>query len=112
MKILLTENRMEELIKNQIMKRVPNVVNVLFKDSKVFLASDKKTITRTDVIVIADPRNVLGGETYEYNGYLLNQIKDEVISILNDTFGLDIYAYGSEWGLSIKVVTLISYIGG
>lgn len=104
MKYLITENKMNDLIEKYIKSNFSEVVSVRFYNVNVYLASDARTIVRTDIHVIADTNNVRN-ENIEYihqgSIHQAREFKRELWNELNSIFNLGLELYGSKWGLEV-----------
>jgi len=101
MKYLITENKMNDLIERYIKSNFSEVVSVRFYNVNVFLASDDKTIERTDIHVIADTNNVRDGYIHQGSIHQAREFKRELWNELNSMFNLGLELYGSKWGLEV-----------
>jgi len=102
MKYLITENRLESMIKEYILENY-DVMNVEYTTTNSYLASGpnekgKTNITVKVINVYID--NIKHNKTY----YDMKQIKSSIWDIMEGLFGIDLYGYGSEWGLKVYQV--------
>ena len=99
MKYIITESRMENLIKEFILKNY-DVANVDFTTKSVRLGSGPNKEGHTIIarhIINIDVNNYDG----RYNDYKVTQIGVKIGEDLRNYFGLSFGDYGSEWGLKI-----------
>ena len=102
MKYLITENRMETMIKEYILRNY-DVLDVEYTTSKSYLASgpNEKGETSVNVKVI----NVYIENFKHKKRYGdLKEIKSSLWNILGSLFGIDLNGYGSEWDLKVYQV--------
>ena len=100
MKILIKEERRNDLIEKFILNGYPMVKKVFFTTKKIKLASEPNSrgenmIDRTIINI-----DFIDGKMTHSPSYMLRKIKNQV----NPIFGLDIESYGSDWGLEGKMV--------
>lgn len=100
MKILIKEERRNDLIEKFILNGYPMVKKVFFTTKKIKLASEPNSrgenmIDRTIINI-----DFIDGKMTHSPSYMLRKIKNQI----NPIFGLDIESYGSDWGLEGKMV--------
>jgi len=100
MKILIKEERRNDLIEKFILNGYPMVKKVFFTTKKIKLASEPNSrgenmIDRTIINI-----DFIDGKMTHSPSYMLKKIKNQI----NPIFGLDIESYGSDWGLEGKMV--------
>ena len=103
MKYIITESRMENLVKEFILNNY-DVANVDITTKKVKLGSGPNSEGYTSIdrkIINIDVNNYNG----QYNDYKVAQIGVKIGENLNSYFGFSLGEYGSEWGL--KVYSLV-----
>lgn len=105
MKYIITENKAQNIIERYIRSNYPEVINVLFKTTGVWLASEDKRIERTDIVIICDFIGILEGK--KGGTYYVDKAR-EMRTEISDFFNLNIYEYGSSWDISVKQVTLVN----
>ena len=99
MKYIITESRIEGLVKEFILNNY-DVVNVDFTTKSVRLGSGPNKEGHTVIarkIINIDVNNYDG----RYNDYKVAQIGVKIGEDLNSYFGFEFGEYGSEWGLKI-----------
>ena len=98
MKYIITESKMENMIKDYILNNNNDVVNVEFETKRVGLGSgpNKKgqTIVDKKVIMITID-NVKNKKT----PFELREETRKIARTLEGLFGIDFRSYGSEWDL-------------
>lgn len=97
MKYLITENKMESIIKNYILKNY-DVIDVDFIEGKVHLGSgpnEKGETNVTQKVIIIYINNIKNQKTYGE----LHEIKSSLWKNLKGFFSLDFNKYGSAWGI-------------
>ena len=102
MKYIITENRMELMIKEYIIKSF-DAFDVEFTTRNVHLGSgpNEKGETSVKQKVI----NVYFNYLKDKKSYSeLRQIKSELWNILPSLFGVDFESYGSEWDLKVYIL--------
>lgn len=106
MKYLITESKINDLIKKFILEEFPNVYSVKFYPTSVTLGSSEgfPSIVRTEIVVVID--NIDDRLNRSQLWDLRHKIQDSVDKV----FGLNTEKYGSEWGfkffqLSIRSIT-------
>ena len=103
MKYIITEGRMNNMIKEYILKNY-DVVDVEFDIKRVHLASgpNKKGETSIDQTTIEIYiNNIKNTKTFVD----LQNIKTGIMFNLEQLFGIDFRTYGSEWDLTFYEVT-------
>lgn len=103
MKYIITESRIENLVKEFILNNY-DVANVDITIKKVKLGSGPNKEGHTFIdrkIINIDVNNYDG----RYNDYKVAQIGVKIGENLNSYFGFSLGEYGSEWGL--KVYSLV-----
>jgi hypothetical protein len=100
MKVLIKEEKRNDLIEKYILNTFPMVGKVTFETKKVQLASGENirgenVINRTKIHI-----DFIDGKMTHSPSYMLRKIKNQI----NPIFGLDIESYGSDWGLEGKMV--------
>lgn len=63
MRIILSENKVQESIAEFIRQSFPEVIRVDFKPIKVYLGHDVRSIERIRITVLMDPSGVLDGRS-------------------------------------------------
>lgn len=98
MKIIITESKMENMIKDYILSNYDNIADVEFGVKRVHLGSgpNEKGETSVNQKVIMITLNNLKDKKSRSE---LHEITREIARILENVFGIDFRAYGSEWGL-------------
>ena len=97
MKILITENKLNNAIERYILDGYPVVKNVTFTKKGVYLASGDKSERRTiqrNIIVIG----LISGQMTHSPNWTMRDIGRDV----NRMFGLRIDESGSNWGIEYK----------
>jgi hypothetical protein len=100
MKILIKEERRNDLIEKYILTTFPMVGKVTFETKKVQLASGENirgenVINRTKIHI-----GFIDGKMTHSPSYMLKKIKTQ----LNPMFGLELDEYASDWGLEGKMI--------
>lgn len=113
MRIILSENKVQESIAEFIRQSFPEVIRVNFKPIKVFLAHDDKTIERTRITVLMDPSGVLTGEGSlnnrgsSFNGDMYTGLRRDIWQKVDAFFGLGLSEYGSSWDIEFGVIQAV-----
>ena len=103
MKYIITESRMESMIKEYILKNY-DVAEVEFGNKRVHLGSgpndkgETSVIQKTITIYINNIKN-----TKNYGE--LKDTKRSISNSLEQLFGVDFLTYGSEWDLNFYQIT-------
>jgi len=102
MKYIITENRIESMIKEYILKNY-DAMDVDFKTKRVHLGSGPNEKGETKIVrkVVEVYINNVKSEK-KYNE--LKEIKSSLWSVLEDLFGIDLTSYGNEWELVVYSV--------
>lgn len=102
MKYIITENKMESLIKEYILKSY-DVMDVEITTKKIYLGSgpNKKGETSlTQKVINVYIENIRGKK-----GFMeLSEISSSLWEVLDSLFSLDLGEYGSEWSLKVYQV--------
>lgn len=108
MKILIKESQMNLAIEQLIKRSVNNVVSVNFKEKQA-MAYDKEktTYTKTVIQVIADPGNVLEGNTYNFKrgDYKHKEMRYELTETLKRYMDIELYEFKSPYDLELFIVS-------
>lgn len=102
MKYLITENKMESIIKDYILNNY-DVMDVEYTESRVHLGSGPNDKGQTDVtqkVINVYIENFKHKKRYGD----LKQIKSSLWNTLGSLFGIDLTKYGSEWDLRVYQV--------
>lgn len=97
MKIIITESKLDNLIKNYLISSY-DLYDVKFGTKTVHLGSgpnDRGETTIKQKTIIIYINNVNGDMSY----YNLRRLREEIRSILENVFDIDFKSYGSEWGV-------------
>lgn len=102
MKYVITENRMEGIIKDYLLKN-PDIIDVDFETIRVYLVSKpnekgENSMEQRQIIVYLD--NIRNTKGYR----ALKEIRDTIKSSLEGLFNLEFDKYGSEWRLVVYQV--------
>ena len=105
MKYIITESRMENLVKEFILNNY-DVANVDITTKQVKLGSGPNREGYTSIdrkIINVDINNLDGRYNYNghYNEYKVTQIGVKIGEDLKSYFGFALGEYGSEWGLKV-----------
>lgn len=103
MKYIITEGRMNNMIKEYILKNY-DVVDVVFDIKRVHLASGPNKKGETSVVQTTIEiyiNNIKNTKTFVD----LQNIKTGIMFNLEQLFGIDFRTYGSEWDLTFYEVT-------
>jgi hypothetical protein len=98
MKYIITESKIENMIKEYILNDDNDVVDVEFGTKRVYLGSGPNEKGETNVIqkvIMVTIDNVKNKKTS-------NELREEtrkIASTLEGLFGIDFKSYGSEWDL-------------
>ena len=102
MKYLITENRLESMIKEYILENY-DVMNVEYTTTNSYLASGPNEKGETNITVKVV--NVyIDNIKHKKNYSEMREIKSNIWNTLNGLFGLDFDKYGSEWDLMVYQV--------
>jgi hypothetical protein len=102
MKYLITENRLESMIKEYILENY-DVMNVEYTTDNVYLASgpnEKGETQYTRKIINVYIDNI----KHQKKSSDIKNIKSSIWDIMEGLFGIDLFGYGSEWGLKVYQV--------
>jgi hypothetical protein len=102
MKYIITENRMESMIKEYILKNY-DVMDVEYSTVNVYLGSGpnekgEKNITQKVINVYIE------NFKHQKKRSDMKEIKSSLWNVLNSLFGIDLGVYGSEWSLVVYQV--------
>lgn len=98
MKYIITESKMENMIKKYILNNLNNVVDVEFGTKRVYLGSgpnDKGYSTVDQKVIMITIDNVKDNK----RPFELREESRKIASIIEGLFGIDFKSYGSEWAL-------------
>jgi len=98
MKYIITESKMENMIKNYLLNNVNDVVDVEFGTKRVHLGSGPNKYGKTNVdqkVIMITIDNVKNKKT----PLELREYTREIARTLEGLFGIDFRSYGSEWDL-------------
>jgi hypothetical protein len=100
MKILIKEERRNDLIEKYILRGYPMVKRVFFTTKLIRLAGEPNERGENDIV-----RNILNidfidGKMTHSPSYMGTKIRNDV----NSMFGLYINKYGASWGMEVKMV--------
>lgn len=102
MKYIITESKMNNMIKDYILK-YHDVMDVDFETKRVHLGSGPNEKGETSVeqkVIVVYINNIKNDKNYGE----LKSIKSDIYSSLEGLFGIDFSAYGSEWDLNVYQV--------
>jgi hypothetical protein len=102
MKYLITENRMESMIKDYILKNY-DVLDVEYTTSMSYLASGPNEKGETNVTVKVINVYIENFKHLKRRSDM-KDIKSSIWNVLNGLFGIDLGMYGTEWGLKVYQV--------
>lgn len=104
MKYIITESKVNLIIKKVILDEFSMVKEVRFTNLKVVMGSSQgaPTIERTVIWVILDN----GQNQYDRNQLI--EIRRNIRSLVDGIFGLDLGKYGSEWDIEFRQVAMVS----
>ena len=98
MKIIITESKFENVIKDYILNEYDNIVDVEFGTKRVHLGSGPNEKGETEVnqkVIMVTIDNVKNRKT---PGELRENTR-KIARIIEGVFGIDFRSYGSEWDL-------------
>jgi hypothetical protein len=99
MKYIITENRMELMIKEYILNNY-DVMDVEYTTKKVHLASGPNE--KGETMVTQKVINVyIENFKHQKSRSEIKDIKSKLWNTLNGLFGLDLEKYGNEWDLTV-----------
>ena len=99
MKYIITENKMESMIKEYILKNY-DVMDVEYTTKRVYLGGGPNEKGETEVtqkVVNVYIENF----KHQKRRSDMKEIKSSIWEVLNGLFGLNLDKYGSEWGLVV-----------
>jgi hypothetical protein len=98
MKYIITESKIENMIKEYILNDDNDVVDVEFGTKRVYLGSgpnekgERNVIQKVIMVTIDNVKN-------KKTSYELREETRKIASTLEGLFGIDFKSYGSEWDL-------------
>ena len=100
MRVLIKEEKRNDLIEKYILRGYPMVKRVFFTTKLIRLAGEPNEKGENDIV-----RNILNidfidGKMTHSPSYMARQIRNDV----NSMFGLYINTYGASWGMEVKMV--------
>ena len=98
MKIIITESKFENVIKDYILNEYDNIVDVEFGTKRVHLGSGPNEKGETEVnqkVIMVTLDNLKQKKTH---GELRENTR-KIGRVLESVFGIDFTSYGSEWNL-------------
>jgi len=102
MKYLITENRMESMIKDYILKNY-DVLDVEYTTIKSYLGSGPNEKGEINVTVKVINVYIENFKHQKRHSEIL-EIKSSIWNVLNGLFGIDLGMYGTEWALKVYQV--------
>jgi hypothetical protein len=104
MKYNIPQDRLNSIIKKFILKSYSEIHDVMFKNKKVFLASnkDQKTITENVIIIIID------NSKNEMDKWELKDLVNEIIGNVENMFELNHLSYGSGWSFKVHQLAIVN----
>ena len=102
MKYIITENKVETLIKDYILNNY-DVMDVEYTTQNVYLASgpnERGQINITTKVINVYVDNI----KHKKRLHEIQEIKSSIWSVLEGLFNIDISQYGSEWNLKVYQV--------
>jgi hypothetical protein len=99
MKMIITESKLINIIKNYILGGYPVVKNVTFITKDVYSESERKTIQKNIIVI-----GLISGQMTHSPSWTMKEIRNDI----NRVFSLDIDKYGSDsdWGIDYKISSL------
>jgi len=97
MKYLLTESKINDLIKRFALKSFPEVSDVFFTTKSIMLGSTegRPVIEQTIINVVINNSN------NEITKQQLSKLEQSIVNSINEMFSLEHSNYGSEWDFRI-----------
>ena len=95
---------MNNVIKDFLMKHFKEVTDVKFVKVNVRLGSDDRDIVRNQIRILITPEYILDGNFDDRVYFSQVGFHKEICDSLNNMFNLDLYEYGSEWGVRLYVL--------
>lgn len=106
MKYLITESRINGVIKEYLESKYDYIVSVSFDKKPVWLAGEDRGHDVNIIYVIVDPHKILEGNINgAFKGYD-NDIRREIWNDLNSFFSLEFDKYGSDWDIEVYGIKL------
>ena len=106
MKLLLTENRLNDLIKDTLMREFPSIYTVIFQPFRTLSISDgkskKRTVTHIQIYLV--PENLQGvypllSSSQVNLEAVARQRKKEIYQFVKHHFPVEIEEFGSDWDI-------------
>lgn len=106
MKLLLTENRLNDLIKDTLMREFPSIYTVIFQPFRTLSVSDGKSkkIVVTHIQIYLVPENLqevyplLSSSQINFEA-VARQQKKEIYQFVKNHFPVEIDEFGSDWNI-------------
>lgn len=106
MKLLLTENRLNDLIKDTLMREFPSIYTVIFQPFRTLSVSDGKSkkILVTHIQIYLVPENLqevyplLSSSQINFEA-VARQQKKEIYQFVKNHFPVEIEEFGSDWNI-------------
>ena len=106
MKLLLTENRLNDLIKDTLMREFPSIYTVIFQPFRTLSVSDGKSkkILVTHIQIYLVPENLQGVYPLLSSSQInfeavARQQKKEIYQFVKHHFPVEIEEFGSDWDI-------------
>lgn len=103
MKYIITEDKMNETLRNFIINKFPEVYDVYFTTGRKALGSTEGT----PIIDYTNINIIINNSGNKYNLEDLYLMSDEIVNKVNGVFGLNIAVYGSSWEIVIKQIAVV-----
>ena len=108
MKVIISEQRINNVIEKLLMNNIDGIKSVDFIEKNVS-AFDKGKPTnykKTSIQIVVDPGNVCGGNLYFSEGVGNLKLRRKIHELLNDTLSIDVRQFMSRYDIVIyEVVT-------
>ena len=119
MKLLLTENRLNDLIKDTLLREFPSIYTVIFQPFRTLSVSDGKSkkIVVTHIQIYLVPENLQGvypllSSSQVNLEAVARQRKKEIYQFVKNHFPVEIEEFGSDWNIDFFGATTKTLLRG
>lgn len=104
MKLLLTENRLNDLIKDTLMREFPSIYTVNFKTIPNIVLPRNLRVEKTFIQIYLLPENLIEVPSGSYLNLnfeaIARQQKKEIYKFIKSHFPVDTEEFSSDWGIN------------
>lgn len=108
MKVIISEQRINNVIEKLLMNNIEGIKSVDFIEKNVSALDNgkSKNYKKTSIQIVVDPGNVCGGNLYFSEGVGNLKLRRKIHELLNDTLSIDVRQFMSRYDIVIyEVIT-------